>query len=160
MSYCANIINAVTQALKDAAQGGTADLPMEQGDIAMLVTTQGGKQMPYLNVRLPQEPYSSLVWGGTGNLKNGIFIVDVDVVTEAVPETAYPYGNDANPGILTLADDVMDVLENAREAIMASSPKLVDYEVTATAHQKGEDSRLVVATVRCAFKIRFFAGNR
>lgn len=154
-------MNAVTQALKDVAQG-TADpkLPMEPQDIAMLVSPVGAKQKPYLVVRLPQEPYSSNVWGGSSNLKNGQFIVDVDVVGEVTPDRAQPYGNEMQMGILNLADDVMDVLENARAALIASSPKVVDYEVTAAAHQQGEDARTIAVTIRLLFKTRFFAGAR
>lgn len=160
MSYTANIINGVLAALQDAAQGGTGELPVEPGDIAMLVSPMGGQQKPYIVVRLPTEPYTSAAWGGSSNLRNAIFIVDVDVVGETVPENPQPYGSDANTGILTLADDVMDVLENAREALLNTTPRLYDYELTAAAHQRGEDARTVSVTIRCSFKIRFFAGRR
>lgn len=159
--YSAKCFNVLVDVLKAAAQGGTGDLPMEAGDIFAGATPQAGNQRPFLLVRLPQEPYSTFEWGGTSALKTALFVVDVDVVDEVAPERSQPYGSEALPGILTLADDVMDVLENGRDTILAASGRIVDYAMTASAHSRSEgDGRTIVATIRVAFKVRFFAGQR
>lgn len=163
MGYTAAVINGVRDVLKAATVSGE---PLDYLQEVFLAGPSAGSQglNPFLVVRLPREPYANDSWGGTSNLKNGRFVVEVDVVAEVNPEGNYPFGVPGDPaqrGILTIADDVMDLLEVEAAAIKASSPRVVDFVVSASAYERiAEGAIQVVSVVRIDFQVRFFAGNR
>lgn len=168
MGYAAPLFNAVLTVIQDACQGPPKSGPiqtikdLQPQAVYILALPASNVGTPCILVRLPEEPYSQSSWGGSSDLRNGLFIVDVDLVDQ-VKINDHPMGDENLSGILTLADDLMDLLETeaSRGKFREATPKLVDYEVTTTAHTRGGSNGLMVAaTVRLAFKTRFRAGNR
>lgn len=161
MAYSAKLFNAVLAIVKAAATGGSIT-GVKATNVFIAALPQAGREKPFIVVRLPQEPFKSSSWGGTGDLRNGMFIVDVDLCDELKTGQANPFGDDptTSPGLLTRIDQLQDALENGRAAMLAASPKAYDLEMNTTAHLIPADAvTAAVATIRVAIKVRYRAGN-
>ncbi len=163
MAYSAKIFNVVLKIVKDGVTAGSVQ-GVDPLNVFAAALPQAGRQKPFITVRLPQEPFKSSQWGGTGNLRNGMFIVDVDLCDEMKvgDPNVGPFGDDptTSPGLLTRIDQIQDLLENNRAAFLAASLKVVDFEMNTTAHMIPADAvTAAVATIRVAVKVRYTAGN-
>lgn len=161
--YSSLCFNAVLQVIQAAAAAGT--IGVDPNSIFQAAQPMAGIALPYIAISLPSEPYENDSWGGTSNLKNGIFQVDVHVVGELRKEdttpTGHPYGDINYYGILILSDLVQDALDQAYATLKAASPKVVDVFVATTIHGRNSaDARQIVSSTRVKFLIRFFAGQR
>jgi hypothetical protein len=165
MGFSAKLFNATVKILKDACQGdGTQPIvhlsDMQARSVYQSVTPKGGADAPLLNIRLPDQPYRTSKWVATGNRREAIFTVCVDVICELAEAAEDPYGNDIIGGILELADEVQDLYESedSRTAFITAAPKLVDYECVSMSHFKAE-SRVIASTITITFRLRYEAGN-
>lgn len=163
VGYAAPCFNAVLEAVRAAAEATT--IAVDPLLVFPAAQPMMGLECPNIQISLPGQPYESDVWGGTGNLKNSLFKIDVHVVTELIQEkdtpTGHPYGDELVPGLLTIADSVEDALEAAYSNLLAASPRVVDVMSATVAHGRlVSDARQIVATIEVIFKIRFFAGRR
>jgi hypothetical protein len=156
MSIAGPLFGATVDAIV-AACGST--LAVDSARVFQAVAPEANAQLPFVVVRLPQQGKGTGDWGGTGNLRNNDFKVEVCLAAEIPSGITHPYGDASTPGILTLTDDLMNVLENAKAAFLASTPKLIDYQLTAESFTK-DDSRVGVSVLTLIFKTRFFAGQR
>ena len=159
MSYAGPLFGAVVAAVK-AAQGGTMSY-VQRVYVATVPTVDTG--FPLVAIRLPPDkPYDSARWAGSGNRKESIFQVEVSVVAKITTDqsVANPYGDNTTPGILTYADDLQNVIDNARTAFLAAAPVLVDYETTTAYFQPEAPSDVASVTVLISFKLRYTAGSR
>lgn len=116
---------------------------------------------PHIVVKL-DDPAVEEEWRAANNIRSGAFIVLIQMLTTA-GDAERPYGvtGDANKrGIVTLFEDVMNVVDLARAAILAANPtKLVDINVTMRQPRiVGPDSWEATAVVQIT--PRFTAGDR
>lgn len=161
MGYSASLFNAVLTVVKDAVQASSIT-GVNVKNVFIAALPQAGREKPFIVVRLPQEPFKVSAWGGTGDTRNGTFIVDVDLCDEIRGNDAngHPFGDATTPGLLTRIDQIQDALEAGRATILAASGKAYDLEMNTTAHLIPADAVMAaVATVRVAIKVRYRAGN-
>lgn len=164
MSICGPLFGAVVDVLQAAATAGSigsGTVKVDPARVYQAAMPQANLQRPSLCIALPTAPYDSSDWGATQNIRNGIFKVQVGLVADVSQDAgvAHPYGDGTNPGILTLADDVANALENGKAAFYAATARLVDYSVSSAAFAK-EDALVASATITITFKTRFQAGAR
>ncbi len=165
MGFSAALYNVILSTIKDGCLGQSGPMTglaqMQEQSVFPLAAPVSNVKMPHIIVRLPAEPYATFNWVSTSEKRDGLMVVDVDVVTELRQTIEQPYGSENLMGVLTLTDDVCDLLEAQRLKIMKASEKLVDYELSSSAHSRQTPDGLgVVTTTRVVFKTRFQAGHR
>lgn len=167
--YSALCFNAVVQVLQAAAVAQT--IKVDPKVVLPSAAPMMGLDLPNVQIHLPSQPYAGDSWGGTSNLKNGFFKVEVSVLGEVLPEQSIPngtpYGSSTQLGILVLSDQVQDALEadyilgQSQSVLRSCSPRVVDVASFGVVHGRNvADSRQIVSVISVVFKIRFFASQR
>lgn len=116
---------------------------------------------PYLIVSL-DDPAASEDWVASKDRRGGTFTIIV-VITAGIQDPARPFGlkGDATKrGIVTIAEDVMNQLDNDRATILAADPsKLIDMNL-ALRGPRPMGEGVWEATVAVIIRPRFTAGQR
>lgn len=157
----ADCFNAVSDLLEAAAVAGSIAV-----DPALVVQAVNAlSETPNVQVSLPSIPYENMKWNGSGNQKDSHFICECWVNAQLDGSRATPgghaFGDGTAPGLLTIAAQVEDAIENGYATLKAANIRVVDVQLLNTIYTRQvPGSTTVSAVVRVDFWLRYIAGSR
>lgn len=167
MSVRADVVNKVYDVLRAAVRtGGALDYFDDDINFGAIPQSRGHA---YLVLRLSDEDSQENLVGATDRktitFKVSIFIDGVDEqVKKDTGGDPRPYGVSADTtrrGILTMVEDVENVIDASYDALKAASGnKVVDVRVAGDRIGRTGEARKFGAEIRLEFDLRYSAGSR